>query len=187
MSAQYDAAYAHYWAMETSFNPAATGKEKKINVTAAYNNTLTGFENNPRTMYASADMPFYAIGSFHGVGAMFQNDQIGLFTHTKMSLQYSYKHTLFGGMLSIGAQVGMLSEKFDGTKVDTDTPTTLHSRRPRSTAAPWTLAQAYTMSMAGHTPDCRCSISTRPWWNWAKETILRLTLHIILREDTILI
>lgn len=122
MSAQYDAAYAHYWAMETSFNPAATGKEKKINVTAAYNNTLTGFENNPRTMYASADMPLYAIGSFHGVGALFQNDQIGLFTHTKMALQYSYKHKLFGGMLSIGAQVGMLSEKFDGTKVDTDTP-----------------------------------------------------------------
>lgn len=122
VSAQYDAAYAHYWAMETSFNPAATGKEKKINATAAYNNTLTGFEHNPRTMYAAADMPFYAIGSYHGVGALFQNDQIGLFNHTKMALQYSYKHKLFGGMLSIGAQVGMLSEKFDGTKVDTDTP-----------------------------------------------------------------
>lgn len=122
MSAQYDPAYAHYWTMETSFNPAATGKEKKINATAAYNNTLTGFENNPRTMYASADLPLYAIGAYHGVGALFQNDQIGLFKHTKMALQYSYKHKLFGGMLSIGAQIGMLSEKFDGTKVDTDTP-----------------------------------------------------------------
>ncbi len=121
-SAQYDPAYAHYWTMETSFNPAATGKEKKINATAAYNNTLTGFENNPRTMYASADLPLYAIGAYHGVGALFQNDQIGLFKHTKMALQYSYKHKLFGGMLSIGAQIGMLSEKFDGTKVDTDTP-----------------------------------------------------------------
>lgn len=108
--------------METSFNPAAAGKEKKINVTAAYNNSLTGFENNPKTMYASADMPFYAIGTYHGVGAQFQNDQIGLFKHTKMALQYAYKHSLFGGMLSVGVQLGMLSEKFDGSKVDTDTP-----------------------------------------------------------------
>lgn len=122
VSAQYDATFAHYWTMETSFNPAAAGKEKKINVTAAYNNTLTGFENNPRTMYASADMPFFAIGSYHGVGGLFQNDQIGLFTHTKMAVQYAYKHTLFGGVLSAGIQIGMLSEKFDGSKVDTETP-----------------------------------------------------------------
>ncbi|MCH5311813.1 MAG: type IX secretion system membrane protein PorP/SprF [Prevotella sp.] len=121
-SAQYDANYAHYWAMETSFNPAAVGKENVINVAAAYNNTLTGFENNPRTMYASADLPFFAIGSFHGVGGQFQNDQIGLFKHTKMAVQYAYKRSLLGGVISAGVQIGMLSEKFDGTKVDTETP-----------------------------------------------------------------
>jgi len=122
VSAQYDAVFAHYWAMETSFNPAAAGKENKINVTAAYNNTLTGFENNPRTMYASADLPFFAVGGYHGVGGLFQNDQIGLFKHTKMAVQYAYKRPLFGGVLSAGVQIGMLSEKLDGSKVDTETP-----------------------------------------------------------------
>lgn len=122
VSAQYDPAYAHYWMMETAFNPAAVGKEKKINVTAAYNNTLTGFENNPRTMYASADMPFYAIGGFHGVGGLFQNDQIGLFKHTKVAVQYAYKHQLFGGVISAGVQLGMLSESFNGSKIDAETP-----------------------------------------------------------------
>ena len=37
MRGQYDASFAHYWAMETSFNPAAVGKQSKINVTGAYN------------------------------------------------------------------------------------------------------------------------------------------------------
>lgn len=120
--AQYDATFSHYWAMETSFNPAAAGKESKINVTGAYNMTLTGFENNPRTMYFAGDMPFYFIKSYHGVGAQFMNDEIGLFSHKKFALQYAYKHRLFGGTISAGVQVGMLSESFDGSKVDTETP-----------------------------------------------------------------
>lgn len=120
--AQYDATFSHYWAMETSFNPAAAGKESKVNVTGAYAMTLTGFENNPRTMFFSADLPFYFLGAYHGVGAQFWNDQIGLFSHKKIGLQYAYKHRLFGGMLSAGVQLGMLSETFDGSKVDTETP-----------------------------------------------------------------
>ena len=55
--AQYDPSFSHYWAMEPSFNPAAVGKEQKLNVAGAYNMTLTGFEHNPKTMYIGADMP----------------------------------------------------------------------------------------------------------------------------------
>ena len=43
VSAQQDASFAHYWAMETSFNPAAAGKESVINVTGAYAMSMTGF------------------------------------------------------------------------------------------------------------------------------------------------
>lgn len=120
--AQYDPTFSHYWAMEPSFNPAAVGKESKINVAAAYAMNLTGFENNPRTMYAGGDMPFYFLKSYHGVGAQFMNDQIGLFSHQKFAVQYAYRHKLFGGMIGVGVQLGMLSETFDGSKVDTETP-----------------------------------------------------------------
>ena len=48
--AQYDPSFSHYWAMQTSFNPAAVGKQDKINVNAAYNMSLVGFEHNPKTM-----------------------------------------------------------------------------------------------------------------------------------------
>ena len=104
--------------METAFNPAAAGKQDKLNVAVAYNMSLAGFENNPRTMYASADMPFYFLGAYHGVGAKFTNDQIGLFAHNSFSLQYAIKLKLLGGTLSIGVQPTFLGENFNGSKLE---------------------------------------------------------------------
>lgn len=118
VSAQYDAVFSHYWAMEPSFNPAAVGKESKLNVNGAYAMTLTGFEHAPRTMYFGADMPLYFLKNYHGVGAQFLNDNIGLFSHKKVALQYSYKHRLLGGTIGIGLQLALLSEKFNGSQVD---------------------------------------------------------------------
>ena len=118
--AQYDPSFSHYWAMETAFNPAAAGKETKMNVTGAYNMTLTGFEHSPRTMYIGADLPFYFLGSYHGAGIQIMNDDIGLFSHKRITAQYAFKRRLLGGVLSIGVQGGLLNEKFDGGGVDTD-------------------------------------------------------------------
>ena len=46
------------------------------------------------------------------------NDKLGLFTHQRLALQYAFKVKLFGGTLSTGVSAGLLSESFDGTKVD---------------------------------------------------------------------
>lgn len=116
--AQYDASFSHYWDLEPYFNPAAVGKQPKLNVVGAYALDMAGFENNPRTMYIGGDMPLYFLGAYHGVGISLLNDQIGLFTHQRIALQYAYKHKLFGGMISAGIQFGFLNEKFDGSKVD---------------------------------------------------------------------
>ena len=120
--AQQEPSFAHYWAMEPSFNPAAAGKESKLNVTGAYAMTLTGFENAPKTMNIGADMPLMLLNAYHGVGVQLMNDQIGLFTHQRLALQYAYKHRMFGGMLSVGVLVGLLSEKFRGSEADLETP-----------------------------------------------------------------
>ena len=118
VSAQYDVSFSHYWAMEPSFNPAAVGKESKLNVAGAYAIQLAGFENNPKTMYIAADMPFYFINSYHGVGLQILNDAIGLFSHKRIGLQYAYQPRLWGGTLSVGRQASMLSENFDGSKLE---------------------------------------------------------------------
>ena len=115
--AQQDVAFGHYWAMEPSFNPASVGKEEKLNVAAAYALQLAGFEHNPKTMYAAVDMPFYAMKSYHGVGLQLINDDIGLFSHKRLGLQYAYKKPLFGGTLSGGVQLTVLSESFKGSEV----------------------------------------------------------------------
>jgi type IX secretion system PorP/SprF family membrane protein len=119
-NAQYDVSFGHYWAMEPSFNPAAVGKDAKLNFTGAYAIQLAGFEHNPNTMYAAADMPFYALRSYHGVGIQFVNDAIGLFSHKRIGLQYAYQPELFGGRLGLGVNLSMLNEKFDGSKLDID-------------------------------------------------------------------
>ena len=116
--AQYDVSFSHYWAMEPSFNPAAVGKESKLNIAGAYAIQMAGYEHHPNTMYAAADMPFYALKSYHGVGLQFMNDAIGLFTHKRFGLQYAYQPELWGGRLSVGVQLAMLSETFDGSKAD---------------------------------------------------------------------
>lgn len=120
VSAQQEPGFAHYWAMEPSFNPGAAGKETKLNVTGAYAMTLTGFEHNPRTMYVAGDMPLYLLRNYHGVGLQLMNDAIGLFSHQRLALQYAYKFRLFGGTLSVGLQLGMLSERYKGSELDLD-------------------------------------------------------------------
>ena len=120
--AQYDPAFSHYWAMEPSFNPAAVGKEQKLNIAAAYAMAMAGFENSPATMYAGADIPFYLLKLYHGVGVQFMNDEIGLFSHKRFALQYALKYPLLGGNISAGVNLGLLSEGFDGGGVDTETP-----------------------------------------------------------------
>ena len=118
--AQYDVSFSHYWDLEPYFNPGAVGKQQKLNIAAAYAMSFAGFENNPRSMYVGADMPLYFLKNYHGVGLSLLNDQIGLFTHQRLAVQYAYKHRLFGGMLSTGVQLGLLSEGFDGSKVDVE-------------------------------------------------------------------
>ena len=118
--AQYDVSFSHYFDMEPSFNPAAIGKEAKLNVAAAYAIDLAGFEHNPQTAYAGADLPFYFLNANHGAGVQFMNDKIGLFTHQRIAGQYAFKQRLFGGQLSVGLQAGLLTESFDGSKLDLD-------------------------------------------------------------------
>ena len=116
--AQYDVSFSHYFDMEPSFIAAAVGKSPKLNIAAAYAMELAGFKRNPNTMYAGADAQFLLLKQFHGAGIQLMNDQIGLFSHKRLALQYAFKFKLFGGQLSTGISAGLLSETFDGTKVD---------------------------------------------------------------------
>ncbi|MEG1581193.1 MAG: type IX secretion system membrane protein PorP/SprF [Bacteroidaceae bacterium] len=119
-NAQYDPSFAHYWMLKPQFNPATAGHQPVLNITAAYSAQLSGFENAPQTMYAGVDLPMFFINAKHGMGVQFLNDEIGLFSHKRFSLQYAYHFRLWGGTMSLGLQGDMLSETFDGSKLDVE-------------------------------------------------------------------
>ncbi|ATV56102.1 hypothetical protein CTM53_06605 [Prevotella intermedia] len=116
--AQYDVSFSHYWEMEPYYNPASVGKENHLNVVGAYALDFAGYKNNPRVMYLGASMPLYFMRQYHGAGVSILNDQIGLFTHQRIAGQYAFRKSLFGGMLAAGVQLGLLLEKFNGSKLD---------------------------------------------------------------------
>jgi len=116
--AQQDPVFAHYWDLEPQFNPAAAGRSDRLSINAAYQSHAAGFEDAGGTMYAGADIALRLGRTRHGVGAVFQNDEIGLFSHKRFSLQYSYHFDLWGGRLSIGAEADMLQESIEGSKAD---------------------------------------------------------------------
>ena len=118
--AQYDPSFTHFWMMETQYNPAAAGNSELLRAVGVYNAQLSGYENAPKTMVATVDMPLFFVGPQHGVGAYFMNDEAGFFSLKNVALQYAHHRKLFGGTLSVGVQVDLLSESFDGSKVDVD-------------------------------------------------------------------
>lgn len=119
LRAQYDMVFSHYFDMQSSYNPAAAGSSQMLNVNAAYAMQMAGYEHNPNTAFASADLPLKALGGTNGLGAMMLNDQIGLFTHQRISAQYAYHHKLGKkGTIGVGVQAGLLTEKFTTKDLD---------------------------------------------------------------------
>lgn len=118
MQAQQDPAFVHYWDIEPQFNPAAAGRSDLLSINVVYQSHAMGYEDAGGTMYAGADMAFQLGPTRHGAGVLFQNDQIGLFSHQRFAVQYSYHLKLLGGRLSIGAEADMLQESIKGSKAD---------------------------------------------------------------------
>lgn len=122
--AQMDVQFADYTSLKSYYNPAVSGAEGKLNVTGAYSMQMVGYKGSPATMFLSADMPVYFLSPRHGAGISFLSDMIGMFTTSKISVQYAYNMKLgMKGRLAIGANFGMISEKMDGSKVDLEDTT----------------------------------------------------------------
>jgi type IX secretion system PorP/SprF family membrane protein len=51
------------------------------------------------------------------------SDKKGLFSRQQINAQYSYQRKFWDGRLAIGVQAGLLSESFDGSKVDIEDTT----------------------------------------------------------------
>jgi type IX secretion system PorP/SprF family membrane protein len=116
--AQFDAAFTNSWALQSYFNPAAAGLDGLLNVRAAYSMQMAGFEDAPKTILITADMPLFFFGPHHGAGLGLYNDKAAIFSTQKIMLSYAYHHKLWGGTMSISVRPALLVEKTDGSKLD---------------------------------------------------------------------
>lgn len=116
--AQWDAQFSDYTALKSFYNPAVSGTDGKLNVSAAYSLQMVGYDNAPATMYAGADMPIYFLSPRHGAGVSFYNDDIGIFKTQKINLQYAYNVQLSKRTrVAIGVQGSMLKETIDPSNI----------------------------------------------------------------------
>ncbi len=117
LKAQYDAQFSNYWAVKNYYNPAEAGQSGNLDATALHRSQWLSFPGAPKSIFISGDMPMQFLNRTHGVGAVFFSESIGLFQHNIVAAQYAYKTKLFGGVLSVGLQAGLISESFDGSKI----------------------------------------------------------------------
>lgn len=114
---QYDSQLSQYFMAMGYYNPAYAGVSGDLNMLALSRLQWIGIEGAPKSFFINADMPLTLGKTNHGVGVVVFVDGAGLYQNTHVSGQYAYKQKLFGGTLSIGLQLGIVNQSFDGEKV----------------------------------------------------------------------
>ena len=125
--AQIDTQFSQYWALPGYYNPAAAGSSDKLNILTSTRQQWIGMPGAPQTYFVTGDMPFKFLKQNHGVGLVVTSETEGLYSHLILGAQYAFKIKLWKGVLSLGIQLGMLDERFDGTQVSIPTESPLPS------------------------------------------------------------
>lgn len=117
--AQADAQFSHYFEIPGYYNPGAVGTTDLVKIRAGMRMQWVGIKNAPQTFAGTVDMPFKLLEKRWGVGALIQQESLGLYRNMTLGAQVAYKQPLFKGVLSIGARVGMLEQSFKGSEAFT--------------------------------------------------------------------
>lgn len=115
--AQSTPLYTEAWALPVLYNPAAVGSTDFLRIRGAGRMQWVGIENAPMSFSAVADIPFKLIGKRWGGGVNFTREGLGLFSNTHVNGQLGFRFNKFGGIFSVGLQVGYFSSSFKGSEV----------------------------------------------------------------------
>lgn len=116
--AQSDAQFTQYWAVPAYYNPAAAGSLDFIRIRGGAKLQWIGIERAPKSFLGMADMPVKLSAKHRlGVGALFNQESIGLYNNLAVSAQLNYRFNFLKGVLSIGVQPGFYNAKFKGSDV----------------------------------------------------------------------
>lgn len=118
VSAQKSPQFSQYVEYQSAINPAAVAVDDMMSVGGIYRLQWIGFKGAPKDLLFSIAYPFKVGDTNHGVGLIFSSDDIGLFKNQGVLFQYSYKFNLPTGSLSLGLNVGFISQTVDKESVD---------------------------------------------------------------------
>jgi len=121
--AQFDVHFTHYWALQNYYNPAMAGVSGRMNMQASYSMQMAGYTNAPATMLVAVDYALPSQEKSHAVQGGMLSDKIGLFNNQRLYGGYAYRTKLWGGTLSVGVSAGILTQTFDGSKVEAEEKT----------------------------------------------------------------
>jgi type IX secretion system PorP/SprF family membrane protein len=120
VQAQRDVQFSQYNFALGYYNPAVAGLSGNLDLVALYRIQWLGWKNAPKTMFASAGMPFQFLKKEHGVGIVVVSDtESSLYSNMTVGLQYSFLKKLGKGTRRIGVQPGMLSLTAGGGEIIT--------------------------------------------------------------------
>ena len=117
MFSQVDAQYTQYFELPNYYNPAIIGTTDFVKIRGGARMQWVGIENAPQSFVLAADMPFKFLNQRFGVGLVMQQGSLGLYENMSLGAQLGYKFKLLKGEFTVGAQVGLLNNKFKGTEV----------------------------------------------------------------------
>lgn len=122
VSAQGDAMLTHYFEVPSYYNPAAVGTTDYLRVRGGTRLQWVGIDNAPVSFLATGDMPFKLFNKRFGTGLVLQQESVGLYRTLNMDAQLGYrisfkKGFLKGSNLTVGLQLGFISQTFKGSDV----------------------------------------------------------------------
>lgn len=114
---QTDAMLTHYFAVPTYYNPAAAGDTDRVRLRGGTRMQWVGIDGAPTTFVVAADSPFKLFGRKWGVGAVVQQESLGLYRNLTADVQLGWKKNMLKGTFTAALQVGLINEKFRGSEV----------------------------------------------------------------------
>ena len=117
VKAQTDVQLSQYYEVPSYYNPSAIGNTDFIRIRGGARLQWVGIDGAPQTFAGVADMPFLLGGKRLGVGVKVSQESIGLYKTLDLGAQIAYKLKKWGGMWSVGLQIGMYDQSFKGSEV----------------------------------------------------------------------
>ena len=117
LSAQTDAIMSQFYEVQSYYNPAAIGLTDFVKIRGGARMQWVGIDNAPSNFLATADMPLKIGTKRIGLGAVIQQESIGLYSNLGASILGGYKFKALKGEFTAAVSVGLIDKKFKGSEV----------------------------------------------------------------------